>query len=141
MPHRSSDGDISERVRQFVFDHIDSVEQIEVLLFLRLHAERGWTAEELSREFRSSETSINSRLRNLVTLGILKEVGNTPLHYQYAPSSPSSDELLKDVADTYSIKRQKLQSLIFSPLKRARQFADAFNISRSNKPTGEDDNG
>jgi predicted transcriptional regulator len=141
VPHRSSDGDISERVRQFVFDHIDSVEQIEVLLFLRTHTERGWTAEELSREFRSSETSINSRLKNLVALGILKEAGTNPLQYQYAPSVPATDELLKDVAETYAIKRQKLQALIFSPLKRARQFADAFNISRSNKPTGEDDNG
>lgn len=127
--------DISERVRSFIFEHIDSVEQLEVLLFLRKNCERPCTAEEITNELRSNLTSVSGRLNVLKSKNLIKEENSS---FQYN-NIQEIEDLLIEVAEEYKVRRTLILELIFSPLKKMRNFADSFVFNPSDKKKGDND--
>lgn len=133
-----SDAGMPPDVRQFIFDYIDSVEQLEVLLFLRSRRERAWSVAELSQEFRSSPQSIESRLTLLKENNFIDEAGGqNPAAFRFRSENSELDSLLMKIADEYKRRRQSVLELIFSPLKKGRSFADAFLIRKNPNGNGE----
>jgi hypothetical protein len=59
-------------VRQFISDHLSSIEQLEVLLLLHRTAPAVWSAAAISTELRSSLSSITRRLVDLQSEGLVK---------------------------------------------------------------------
>lgn len=132
-----SENDISEGVRHFIFDKIDSVEQLEVLLLLREHQPASMSAEKISSELRSSVSSVTSRLTYLEQLSLVIKDPNNPKTYLFKPSNPKDVDTVNALAEIYKIKRQKVLELIFSSLKKARHFANAFMVtSKKGDPNG-----
>lgn len=127
---------IPEAVKQFIFEYIDSVEQMEVLLLLRRNSSRTFTAKGVSDEMRRSPDSCELRLRSLEDAGFLTVDGNQ--EYHYVPASPEVDAVIGSLEDAYRIRPHKVLELIFSPMKKARGFADAFMMKRkkSEDPDG-----
>ncbi len=134
MPNRDS---FPEEVKQFIFAYIDSVEQLEVLFLLYRDPDDKWTPERMSAELRSSPSSIEGRLKALEAHGLIKRSSEASLDYFYQGSRPETDLLLSQLQSLYQSRRHKILELIFSPLKRARDFADAFRLSKSNSDEGE----
>ncbi|MES2767827.1 MAG: hypothetical protein V4596_01665 [Bdellovibrionota bacterium] len=127
--------DISEKVRSFIFEHVDSVEQLEVLLFLRKNSDRPCSAEEITRELRSNLTSVNGRLHVLKLKNLITEE-NSDFRYNNAKEI---EEVLTEVAEEYRVRRTLILELIFSPLKKMRNFADSFVFNSSDKKKGDHD--
>lgn len=132
--------DISNDVRQFIFDYIDSVEQLEVLFLLKATPEKWWTAADISNQLRSTPTSIDSRISRTKLMQFLEPHPNTPQCYRYHQTI-QSDEIIEKVLQEYKVRRQAVLELIFSPVKRSRSFADAFIINQPNEKKKEDENG
>ncbi|MCY1073534.1 hypothetical protein [Archangium lansingense] len=129
-------GDLPEEVRRFITDHIDSVEQLEILLLLHQHPERSWTAESVARELRISALSADDRLKDMARSGILAKVQGSEVEYRYAPSQQLGD-VVAGLATAYAERRVTVINLIFSkPIDKIRTFADAFRLRRD-----DDDNG
>jgi hypothetical protein len=130
--------DLPIEIQTFVVDHLDSIEQVEVLLLLRERRERAWTPSELSRELRSAPESVAKRLRGLldkklVTLYSEKGPGGELL-YSYQPPSEKADHLVGELAEQYRTRRFSVINLILSkPADAIRTFADAFKIKKDNK--------
>jgi len=120
---------------RFIYDHLHSVEQLEVLLFLRNRRESAWSVQDVSDEMRSTPVSIAGRLASLRSLGFLIKREGTPPTYQYEPKTAELDQIAQELADAYHVHRYKVIDLIFAPTKRARPFAEAFRL----KKDGEDD--
>ncbi len=119
-------------VESFIASCIDSVEQIEILLLMRAHASRRWSAEEISRDLRSSSHSIRLRLQQLVAHGLASRDEHG---YAYA-ASHHADKLVERLADAYRERRTAVIERIFSGRKEAMQsFADAFRIRDENEPS------
>ncbi|OJT25875.1 hypothetical protein BO221_08525 [Archangium sp. Cb G35] len=130
-------GDLPEVVRRLIADHIDSVEQLEILLLLQQHPERSWTAESVARELRISPLSAGDRLKDMARSAILARVQGSEAEYRYAPESPDMAEAVAGLATAYSERRVTVINLIFSkPVDKIRTFADAFRLRRD-----DDDNG
>ena len=55
---------IPDRVRRFVSAHIHSVEEMDILLLLRQHRDRDWSADEVAKELRSAPHSASMCARN-----------------------------------------------------------------------------
>jgi hypothetical protein len=127
---------IPERVREFIFNSVDSVELLEVLFLLRSHPNQSWTIESVNSEIRSSTASINQRLKFLVSLKLIEESKNDSGNYSYRPETSELESLTSDLFHSYQISRITVLELIFSPLKKARVFADAFRVSNSDKTKG-----
>ncbi|HVR71649.1 MAG TPA: hypothetical protein VMT87_12480 [Vicinamibacteria bacterium] len=120
-------GEIDARVREFVMRHIDSLEQLEVLLLLRTRPERTWTPKEVSAELRTTERSSGTRLAALAAGGLLRE--DPAGAYRYAPRAPELDAAAGDLAEAYAVRRIAVTNLIFArPLSQVRTFADAFKL-------------
>lgn len=127
--------DIPERVKEFIFSDVDSVEQLEVLFKLRSEPSRAWNSEALSNELRSSPDSVKQRLERLASRKSIEESPQQPQHYLYRKGSSEYEGMLNELFDAYQTRRHRILELIFSPMKKARRFADAFRLS------GGDDNG
>ena len=117
-------------VRELIHEHIDSVEQLEVLLLLHRRRERDWSAIEVSEELRTNSQSTGLRLEDLVQRGLIKPGGRADA-YEYGPRTAALDRAVEGVARDYEIRRVSVITLIFAkPLDRIRTFADAFRIRR-----------
>lgn len=124
-------------MRRLIADHIDSVEQLEILLLLYQHPERSWSAESVARELRISAMSAGDRLKDMARAGILSKVQGAEGEYRYEPD-PQMGEAVAGLATAYSERRVTVINLIFSkPVDKIRTFADAFRLRRDD----DDDNG
>ncbi|MEO6056403.1 MAG: hypothetical protein ABIQ49_06145 [Gemmatimonadales bacterium] len=120
---------LPDDVARFLHQHIDSVEQLEVLLLVRFSPGRSWSPEDMARELYSHPTSIAQRFQSLLGRGLLRE--SAAGHYQYAPRSADLDRLVARLAETYRERRVAVISLIASkPMENVKAFSDAFRIRR-----------
>ena len=129
--------DIPDDLRLFIFEHVDSVGQLDLLLFMREKPDVYYNAESLSRELRTNASSASSYLALLVRRGLLIEHETVKGDFRYHPSTPELTEIITKLAAAYKIRPHKILEMIFSSTKRARQFADAFSISKIHKPGDE----
>lgn len=134
-----ADYEISAKLKQFIFEFVDSVELIEVLLLIRNHSEKWFSASQISAELRSSPTSISKRLSRLAHIGLLAQ-DEALDQFRFSPETDELRDIVSELANEYLLRRHSIFELIFSSSKNARQFADAFIVNKSNKPNG-DSNG
>ncbi|GEL73103.1 hypothetical protein [Myxococcus virescens] len=126
-----SDAGIPQRVQRFISTHIDSLEKLEVLLLLRAHADREWTASAVSLELRITDASAASRLEDLTNRHMLVSDGASPPSYRYSPESSEDVQAVTELAAVYGAKRVSVISFIFSrPLDKVRGFAEAFILKK-----------
>lgn len=113
----------------FVREHIDSVEQLEILLLLAAEPIRSWSSEEVAKELRTSGRSAVTRLDRLTKQGLLSKTGD---QYLYQPKTEETREIVDALSNTYKTHRYRVISLIFSAKDSALDdFVDAFTIKRS----------
>lgn len=134
-----SSPDLTDDVRQFIFEFVDSAGQLDVLLYMREHAETFFDADSLSRELRLSSSTAAASLNLIFKTGLLSEDENKKGWFRYHAQSSLVDQTVARLYELYKIKPHKIFELIFSPAKRARPFADAFALTKNHKP--EDENG
>lgn len=124
--------DISANLKQFIFEYVDSVELIEVLLFIRSNADKWFSATQISTELRSNPTSITNRLSRLASIGLIEKDND---QIKFHPESDELKDLVTELANEYLLRRHRIFELIFSSSKTARQFANAFIVNK--KPSGD----
>lgn len=132
-PSGSSDpfDDVPESVRQFVLSTIDSVELLRVLLLLFEAPSRRWSAADITRELRSSDSSIDKRLHDLYDRRVLSPEANRDAVHQYIPYSGESHAAVEKLVDFHRHRPYRLIDLIYSkPNEALRAFADAFKIKK-----------
>lgn len=123
---------ITERVRSFVRENIQSIEQVEVLLLLFRTAPREWTAMATGRELRIDPVSAARRLTDFQSRGLVKaRPGDQALLYWYDGASGAQDRAINELASAYRDRRTALINLVLStPNEDVRVFADAFRLRR-----------
>ncbi len=122
---------LSDDIKGFIAEHIGSVEQLEVLLFLQRNNSRSWSAEDISKELYISPESAADRLAQFQARGFLVMEGSPVPLYRYQPRITSLDRLLRDLATEYELRRVRVINQIFSnPLDHIRTFADAFKFRK-----------
>jgi len=122
---------IPSAVQDFVRRHIDSVEQLDVMLLLHRTAPRVWTPVGVGTELRIDPGSAARRLADLNAGGLLEaSAEGDAVGYRYAAAAPE-DEVIRQLAVTYLERRTSLIEFIFSaPVRDVRVFADAFRIRK-----------
>jgi DNA-binding MarR family transcriptional regulator len=63
---------LPEDVRELIQRYIDTVAQLETLLFLRAHSEDGWDVSTIARRIYTSESEIARAVERLNTDGFLR---------------------------------------------------------------------
>jgi hypothetical protein len=122
---------LPDDVSRFLSQHIDSVEQLEVLLLLHRAAESAWTPDMVAAALYTQPASAARRLSALCDHGLLEQVGENPPAYRYIAESREQGELISTLADTYRERRVAVVTAIATnPMENVRAFSDAFRIRR-----------
>jgi len=118
---------LPEDVHRFLYQNIESVEQLEVLLLLWRTPERGWTSDEVATAVYSHPSSVVRRLALLLGHGLLRE--REPGCYQYGPHTAELHDTVTRLDHMYRERRVAVITLIASkPIENVRAFSDAFRI-------------
>jgi predicted transcriptional regulator len=133
------DNEFPECLRLFIFQHFESVEQIEVLLLLKANSDQWNTPDQISKELRTNRSSVIKRLENLMAQGFIKQDQTSADNYQFCPKSNELAELTELLSTQYRIKRHTILEILFSPAKNAKTFADAFIMGKSAQKKKESD--
>jgi hypothetical protein len=122
--------DLPDDVERFLAQHIDTLEQLEILLLLRSQRTRNFQAAEVTAELRLGPESAPARLADMTARGFLAASGDPP-RYRYDPENGETERLIDEVARSYAERRVTVITRIFSPrTDAARSFADAFKLRR-----------
>ncbi|HWB14398.1 MAG TPA: hypothetical protein VG826_34550 [Pirellulales bacterium] len=124
--------DLPDEVRRFIASNISSVAQLEVLLLLREHRDREWTADEVSRALYAAAGGMADQLNDLVSRGLAYVTETPERHYRYRLTKDDTlDAVVDSLMKVYKERRVAVISLIYSePIDNARSFADAFRIRK-----------
>jgi len=108
---------------------LGSVWTLELLLFLKGHAERALTAEELVRDMRASAFVVQGGLQTLESMGLVR--ANDEGTYRYSPTVPQLDEYVQQLEALYRDRPTSVIRAIFStPTDMLQKFADAFRLKK-----------
>jgi hypothetical protein len=117
---------ITDEVRSFIMRHIQSVEQLEVLLLLRAAPDKEWTPDDVARALVSQRESAERWLLDLTGRGLLTHTGG----FRFAPGATDA-RVVDGLAEAYAKRRVTVVGLIFSkPSEAVQSFADAFRLRR-----------
>lgn len=122
---------IPPRVRDFVLAHVDSIEQLEVLLLLAARPTVAFTTVEVSDELRTAPSSAANRLDRLRDHRLVEVL---PGDRHRLRADPELSETLRQVANAYRDWRVSVVTLIYSrPSDVVRVFTDAFVLKKGPK--------
>ena len=122
---------LSDAARHFLVHMIGSIERLDIILVMRRHADRWWTATALADELRIPATVVQSDLdwlgaRNLLGVRIAQDV-----LYQYGPGTTELRQLVDEVSLVHDADRGATAGVVARPIpESARLFADAFRLRK-----------
>ena len=123
---------ISEELRRFIKDEIQTVLRLEVLLLLHDQQSRSFNAVEIANELGFETEATQDQLRALETIGLAIQSTNES-RYKYQPINAKLGSTVEQLAAAYSTQRVPILSLILADnFDRTRLFAEAFRIIRRN---------
>ncbi len=125
MPDR-----VPKAARDLIAQHIHSVAQLELLIYMHGRGGAPVTAEEAGRDQKIGTEMATSLLADLVARGFAREVDGA---FSYQPPDDTAAQVA-EVAEAYTKYRVTIINLIFSrPSEGIQGFADAFRVRRDDE--------
>jgi hypothetical protein len=130
----ATDG-IPPKAHALIISAINSLSQLEILLWFLDRAPRPADAPSAAAELRLGTDATQQQVAELAQCGLLAPA---PGGYRYAPATAELHDAVNELARTYSERRVAVISLIYSkPPEHLRNIAEAFRFGRkSNKDPG-----
>ena len=134
--------ELPEDVRALLHEHIESYEQLEVLLLLRRERYEQWTGEALAARLRVRAELIDTALAGLEASGLVELAGAAPARFAYRPASSGLDaavgRLEREYAERPILVIQLMSTNAIERLRTAalHTFADAFVLKKKDKDSG-----
>jgi len=120
---------ITQEAQQFIAQHIQSVEQLEIFLTLGNGGDRSWSVDEVFRKIQSNEKSISDCLGYFLkeSVAILEKEGRYRLSDKSLNLVPIASELQK----AYRERQVTIIEMIYKkPPRQIQSFADAFKLRK-----------
>jgi DNA-binding IclR family transcriptional regulator len=122
---------ISEELKTFIKDKIQTVLRLEVLLLLHDQQFRSFTADEIAKEMGFGTEATQRELTALEAIGLVAQSSVDESKYKYQPANETLGSTVKRLATAYSTQRVPILSVILAQTSdRPRLFAEAFRIIR-----------
>ncbi len=105
--------EIAPAAQKFLRDHIQSLWQLELILFMK-EKRSALSAAEIATGLYSTPRMIESALSGFAKNGILKAGENQPKIYAYAPDTVELTEAIEQASAAYANRRLAVINFIFS---------------------------
>lgn len=144
MPdERVADQELPEEVQRFLREHIESFEQLEIVLLLRSRPDQALNSAAISAELRLPEAIVDETLHTLSGRELVARArgADGPL-FSYSPETPALAELVSTVAQLNQDRRLDVMRLMTANsidrlrAKALSTFADAFLLRRGKGKDG-----
>jgi hypothetical protein len=140
---RTPDSELPEEIQLFVREHIESHEQLAIVLLLRSRPDQALDGSAISTELRLPEAFVDEALHALGqrTLVTQSPGADGPL-FSYSPETPALAELVSKLAQLNVDRRLDVMRLMTAnSIERLRAkavstFADAFLLRRGRGKDG-----
>jgi hypothetical protein len=118
-------------IKQFISANIKSVADLEVMLLLREHRDRAWTAAEVSQKLATSKEMATIQLHRLCERDLLILSGAPPHElFQFQPAG-NLEAKVESLACLYRERRVSVITAIYTdPVDNVRTFADSFRLRK-----------
>ena len=124
---------ISDGLRTFIKEKIQTVLRLEVLLLLHQQQSRSFSAAEVASELGFETEPAQRQLTALEAIGLVVRSGTDESKYKYRPVDATLRSTVEKLAVAYSTQRVPILSIILAEQPdRTRLFAEAFRIIRRN---------
>jgi hypothetical protein len=140
---QSTDNPLAEALQAFLRAHIESHEQLDVLILLSSQPDRVWAPKAIATELRITEALAEAASRFLCRQSLLTvQIGARALLFVYKPRSRDLDELVKALTKAYREQRLEVIRLMTANalerlrLKSIRSFSDAFILAAKKNKDG-----
>lgn len=115
-----------EEVQNLIMRHIDSVAQLEALLFLHARSSEQWDTASVAKRLYAPLSVMAAALARLADDKFLLRDGQ---HYRYARRS-DRDAAVEALAEAYAHYLIPITNLIHSKPRHLRTFSDAFKFRK-----------
>ena len=123
---------ISEGLKRFLREQIQTVFRLEVLLLLHRNSSRVFTAADVARELGFDNDLAQQQLTELAIRELI-EANTAQLNYTYGPVNAALVSMVDQLAASYSRQRVPILSVILAEHRhRTRRFSEAFRMIRTN---------
>lgn len=123
---------ISEGLKKFLREQIQTVFRLEVLLLLHRNRSRSFTAADVEQDLGVDQDLAQQQLTKLVALQLV-EADTEQRNYRYGPANAALSSMVDQLAANYSRQRVPILSVILAKHPdRTRLFSEAFRIIRTN---------
>src|SRR5262249_33580122 len=124
----ADDRRIPDRVLRLLSSSIDSVERLDILLYLRLADGKPFPARTVASACRIPITTAEHELAVLCGRGFLTVTVGSDLLYAYAPMSPTIALVFDEIVELNGDRRPELLAKLSESPRRdpVRAFANAF---------------
>ena len=124
---------ISEGLKRFIREQIQTLARLEVLLLLHHHQPRALTLAEMSNELGFEHDAVEAQLAALEAIELVTHSNTEHFKYKYHPNNAAVGSMVDQLAVSYGTHRVPILSMILSEHPdRVRLFAEAFRIIRRN---------
>ena len=118
---------ISEDLKAFIKEQVQTVSRLEVLLLLHREPSRSFKTADVAAELGFEKKVVQEQLRSLAALGLLVQTNTDEANYNYHPANVESRSMVNELAVTYSERPVPILSLILNEcVDKTRIFAEAF---------------
>lgn len=129
MPVAVADDSITKEMRQFLAQHIHSVEQLEIFLVLGEDSSRSWSVREIFQKIQSSEKSIGHCLERFLKESLVTAEGEG--QYRLSEKTLPLIRMAVELKEAYRQRHLKVIEVIYPPpLDSVRKFAAAFKLRK-----------
>ena len=124
---------ISEDLKRFIKEQIQTVSTLEVLLLLHHHQPKALSLAEVANELGFEDDIVGAQLAALEAIELVIPSSTKQAKYKYRPNNEAVGSMVDQLAANYCRQRVPILSMILSEHpNRVRLFADAFRIIRRN---------
>ena len=134
-------GPLSEEIFRFLELHIESVYELELLLFLHRRRDVEWTAAAIGRQLQLSPDFVNAALRHLRERRLVESRDGS---FLLGAENGDLTGLIDRLAEAYALYRVRIIAFIYSRESRGRpdpvrMFAEAFRLRNAGRKDSESD--
>ena len=122
-------GKLSPTVRAFVATHVQTLEELQLLMAMVQSGDRWLDAGDAAREYGMAVSEAREALERLAARNLLDIRIGEELHYRFHPGTAELGDAARAAAEEYRRRPLDVARLVQPPGRRSlRDFADAFRI-------------